>query len=54
MDQIQSQRKRSRSTKHAERMVKRSREQHAPVNPGDNVTVPIPMVDRGRGNPRNR
>jgi hypothetical protein len=22
-------------------------------NPGDNVTVPIPLVDRGRGDPRN-
>lgn len=26
---------------------------HAPGHPGDNVTVPIPMVDRGRVDPRN-
>ena len=37
----------------AERMVKRSRVQHVPGNIGDNVTVPIPLVDRGRGDPRN-
>ena len=37
----------------AERMVKRSRVEHAPGNPGDNVTVPVPLVDRGRGDPRN-
>jgi len=36
-----------------ERMVKRSRVEHAPGNPGDNVTVPVPLVDRGRGDPRN-
>src|SRR6218665_485854 len=55
MDQLQSQRKRARGSlvQQAERMVKRSRVQHSPGNPGDNVTVPIPMVDRGRGDPRN-
>src|SRR6218665_4041990 len=55
MDQLQRQRKRARDSlvQQAERMVKRSRVQHAPGNPGDNVTVPIPMVDRGRGDPRN-
>jgi len=37
----------------AERMVKRSRVEHAPGNPGNNVTVPVPLVDRGRGDPRN-
>jgi hypothetical protein len=37
----------------AERMVKRSRIEPAAGNPGDNVTVPIPLVDRGRGDPRN-
>ena len=37
----------------SERMIKRSRLEHAPGNPGDNVTVPIPLVDRGRGDPRN-
>ena len=37
----------------AERMVKRSRVEHAPGNPGNDVTVPVPLVDRGRGDPRN-
>ncbi|XP_068237119.1 uncharacterized protein [Palaemon carinicauda] len=38
---------------HAERMVKRSRLEHVPGDPGDNVTIPIPLVDRGKGDPRN-
>ena len=29
----------------AERMVKRSRLDNVPGNPGDNVTIPIPLVD---------
>jgi len=37
----------------AERMVKRSRLEHAAGNPGDNVTLPVALVDRGRGDPRN-
>ena len=37
----------------AERMVKRSHIQCKPGSPGDNVAVPIPTVDRGRGDPRN-
>src|SRR5688572_30351836 len=37
----------------AERMTKRCRVTHAPGNPGDNVTLPIPLVERGRGDPRN-
>ena len=37
----------------AERMIKRSKIVHAAGNPGDNVTIPIPLVDRGRGDPRN-
>ncbi|KAK6195883.1 hypothetical protein SNE40_001219 [Patella caerulea] len=37
----------------AERMVKRSRLEHVAGNPGDNVTIPIPLVDRGKGDPRN-
>ena len=37
----------------AERMVKRSHIQCKPGSPGDNVAVPIPSVDRGRGGPRN-
>src|ERR1044072_6555811 len=32
----------------AERMVRRRRIDHAAGNIGDNVTVPIPLVDRGR------
>ena len=34
-------------------MVKRSRLEHVPGDPGDNVTIPIPLVDRGKGDPRN-
>jgi hypothetical protein len=54
-DQIQGQRKKARHslTQQAERMVKRSRIVNSAGNPGDNVTVPIPLVDRGRGDPRN-
>jgi len=37
----------------AERMVKRSRVDLKTGVPGDNVAVPIPAVDRGRGDPRN-
>ena len=32
----------------AERMVKKSRLDIPHGNPGDNVAVPIPLVDRGR------
>src|SRR5215469_14822797 len=34
-------------------MLKRSRVVNAPGDVGDNVTVPVPLVDRGRGDPRN-
>ncbi|XP_068248869.1 KRAB-A domain-containing protein 2-like [Palaemon carinicauda] len=37
----------------AERMVKRSRLEHFPGDPEDNMTIPIPLVDRGKGDPRN-
>lgn len=37
----------------AERMVKRSRLHLKAGEEGDNVAVPIPAVDRGRGDPRN-
>ena len=37
----------------AERMLKRSRVKNVAANPGDNVTVPIPLVDCGGGDPRN-
>ncbi|KAG1655420.1 Sialin [Nymphon striatum] len=37
----------------AERMVKRIRRIIDRGNVGNNVTVPIPMVDKGRGDPRN-
>ena len=55
VEQIQTRRKRAQEAlvNQAERMVKRSRMEHAPGNPGDNVTVPVPLVDRGRGDPRN-
>ena len=47
-------RKRAREglLKQAERMVKRSRKEHVAVV-GDSVTIPIPLFDRGRGDPRN-
>ena len=34
-------------------MLKRSRLEQVAGNPGDNVIIPIPLVDRGRGDPRN-
>ena len=34
-------------------MIKRSRIELAPGQKGDNVAIPIPLVDRGRGDPRN-
>jgi hypothetical protein len=48
-------RKRAREglLKQAERMVKRSRLINVPGKTGDNVTVPVPLVDRGRGDSRN-
>ena len=54
-EQITTQRKRAREAmvQQAERMVKRSRIKHVAGNVGDNVTIPIPIVDRGRGDPRN-
>ena len=39
--------------KQAERMVKRSRVINVPGKVGENVTIPVPLVDRGRGNSRN-
>ena len=52
---IRLQRKRANEaqTMQAERMVKRSKRIFAPVQVGDNVTIPIPHVDRGRTDPRN-
>ncbi|XP_068209297.1 KRAB-A domain-containing protein 2-like [Palaemon carinicauda] len=37
----------------AERMVKRSRTELVAGEIGDNIALPIPLVDRGRGDPRN-
>jgi len=37
----------------AERMLKRSRTTFVPADKGDSVMIPIPQVDRGRGDPRN-
>ena len=34
-------------------MLQRSRFEQVAGNPGDNVIIPIPLVDRGRGDPRN-
>jgi len=55
LERIKGQRKRTpESLVHqTERMVKRSRVEHVAGNPLDNVRIPIPLVDRGRGDPRN-
>ena len=55
MNNIHSERSAASSSQliQAERMVKRSRLELSTANPGDNVAVPIPLVDRGRGDPRN-
>ena len=55
LEDILNQRKRARESQleQAERMVKRSRIDLKAGEVGDNVAVPIPMVDRGRGDPRN-
>ena len=55
MDSILMERQGARSAQfaQAERMVKRRRVDLAHGHPGDNVAVPIPLVDRGRGGPRN-
>jgi len=52
---IIAQRKGARTSQlaQAERMVKRSRIDLAACEPLDNAAVPIPLVDRGRGDPRN-
>jgi len=34
-------------------MIKRSKVVMSAGDPGDNVFIPIPLVDRGRGDPRN-
>ena len=34
-------------------MVKRARVELGDASEGDNVAIPIPLVDRGRGDPRN-
>ena len=55
LEDISNQRKRARESQlsQAERMVKRSRIDLKAGEVGDNVAVPIPMVDRERGDPRN-
>ena len=45
--------KRRLNSKQAERMVKRNRVELSPGEIEDNVAIPIPMVDRGRRDPRN-
>ena len=52
---IQSKRKRGNAaqTQQAERMVKRSKRILSPLDVGDNATVSIPQLDRGRSDPRN-
>ena len=52
---ITVQRKRAQETlaSQAEHMVKRSRITLQAGDEGDNVAIPVPMVDRGRGDPHN-
>ena len=50
---VQRKRAREGGLEQAERMIKRSRIEHVAGNLGDNVTIPIPLVDCGRGDPRN-
>ena len=54
-EDIQNQRSvaRSSETVQAERMVKRSHIELTACRIEDNIAVPIPLVDRGRGDPRN-
>ncbi|XP_047497850.1 KRAB-A domain-containing protein 2-like [Penaeus chinensis] len=49
----QSKRAREAQLSQAERMVKRSRIDFKAGEEGDSVAVPIPTVERGRGDPRN-
>ncbi|XP_041376886.1 uncharacterized protein LOC121389358 [Gigantopelta aegis] len=51
--QIQRKRANEAQTMQGERMVKRSKRIFAPVQVGDNVTISIPHVHRGRTDPRN-
>jgi hypothetical protein len=55
MSAIQTERCNTRASqvRQAERMVKRSRIVLVAGQVEDNVAVPIPLVDRGRGDPRN-
>ena len=55
MNNIHSERSAASSSQlvQAEHMVKRSRLALPTAKPGENVAVPIPLVDRGRGDPRN-
>ncbi|KAK4326939.1 hypothetical protein Pmani_002543 [Petrolisthes manimaculis] len=54
-NQVIKERKREREAQElqAQKMVKRNRRLLTEANVGDNVTVPIPNVDRGRTDPKN-
>jgi hypothetical protein len=55
LQNIANQRKRASESQiaQAETMVKRSKIDLKVAEVGDNVAVPVPLVDRGRGDPRN-
>ena len=53
LESVHRKRARDGLMKQAERMVKRSRVINIPGKVGENVTVPVPLVDRGRGDSRN-
>ena len=52
-DRFSRKRAQQRQVKQAESMVKRSKRIFPDAKVGDTVTVPIPSVERGRGDPRN-
>ena len=55
LDKVRKTRKRTQqaTTNQAERMLKRSRTNLMAADKSDSVMIPIPLVDRGRGDPRN-
>ena len=55
MEEIRETRKRTENNQlmQAERMLKRSRKEMTPAQENDTVAIPVPLVDRGRGDARN-
>ena len=55
LEEIRETRKRTKNNQlmQAERMLKRSRKEMTPAQENDTVAIPMPLVDRGRGDARN-